>query len=745
MMIKTCYKFLVYVSGICFSLISIENTVLAQILPDSTLGSDASTITQGSIENLPSTIVGGGVTRGKNLFHSFLKFNIENGNGAYFVNPNGVENIVARITWKDPSNLSNIDGTLGVLGNANLFLINPNGIIFGKNARLDVNGSFFASTADSIIFNNNYEFSASDPSIPPLLTINTPIGLRFGSRPGSIINRSTVTNSSGKTIGLQIQPGKTIGLIGGDVLFENGFLNSPGSEVNIGSVGSNSIVTLSLSSTGWQLGYEYANSFQDIRLLGSTISTSGLSTGNVKLQGRKIEVKNGEGILVLNSGNDPGGNISVYASESLTIDNTELPPGKVGGLITSALSSSNGNAGNIYIKTKQLTLKSKPGKLRASIRTSTKGKGKGGNLVIDASEFIKILGGELNTETNSSGDAGDLALSTSRLILRDGEISTSTGMIERDATGDSGKLIISASLVDVDHAGIAAVSFSRGEAGSVLIDTSKLTVRNGGIVTVSSRAGGLAGELEVNARSIFLNNGSLNANTTGGGGDIVLNANDIILRQKSRISTNATGIANGGNIHINAGVLAAFENSDITANSQESFGGRVSITAQGIFGTQFREKRTLKSDITATSSLGSEFSGTVELNTPDVDPSEGLVELPTTVVDPNTLVDQNACRRGAESEFTTSGRGGLPAHPNQDLSNTSAQVGLVEPATTQTSTQTQKRSPTASTTPQKPIQQPIAPAQGWVYNEKGEIVLVAYNPSVTSPQRLKDNTACAGQ
>jgi large exoprotein involved in heme utilization and adhesion len=87
----------------------------------------------------------------------------------------------------------------------------------------------------------------------------------------------------------------------------------------------------------------------------------------------------------------------------------------------------------------------------------------------------------------------------------------------------------------------------------------------------------------------------------------------------------------------------------------------------------------------------------------------------------------------------------LPTNPNQDLSNTSAQVDLVEPTASQTSVQAKEQSTTASASPQQATKQSIAPAQGWVYNEKGEIVLVAYNPSVTSPQRLKDNTACAGQ
>ncbi len=95
----------------------------------------------------------------------------------------GIENILGRVTG---ANSSEILGTLGVLGNADLFLINPNGIIFGENARLDVAGSFVGTTADSVVFDNDFEFSASNPQAPPLLTVNVPMGLQYGNNVGSI-------------------------------------------------------------------------------------------------------------------------------------------------------------------------------------------------------------------------------------------------------------------------------------------------------------------------------------------------------------------------------------------------------------------------------------------------------------------------------------------------------------------------------------------------------------------------------
>ncbi|WP_367120473.1 filamentous hemagglutinin N-terminal domain-containing protein [Microcoleus sp. PH2017_30_WIL_O_A] len=120
-------------------------SAIAQIIPDSTLGAESSRLVPDTINNLPSDRISGGATRGSNLFHSFRSFN-------------GIANIFTRVTGGQPSNIL---GTLGVLGNANLFLINPKGIVFGPNARLDLRGSFVASTADSIVFNNGFEFSTN--------------------------------------------------------------------------------------------------------------------------------------------------------------------------------------------------------------------------------------------------------------------------------------------------------------------------------------------------------------------------------------------------------------------------------------------------------------------------------------------------------------------------------------------------------------------------------------------------------
>ncbi|MEO1182848.1 MAG: filamentous hemagglutinin N-terminal domain-containing protein [Cyanobacteria bacterium J06636_28] len=148
----------------------------AQIVPDGTL---SSTVSSSDGQNF--TIDNGDRT-GNNLFHSFDTFSIPTNGSAVFEHPTDVENIFSRVTG--PS-LSNIDGLLQTTGTTNLFLLNPNGIIFGPNAKLDIAGSFTASTADSFIFADGTEFSATAAE-PPLLSISVPVGLQLNQPQGNI-------------------------------------------------------------------------------------------------------------------------------------------------------------------------------------------------------------------------------------------------------------------------------------------------------------------------------------------------------------------------------------------------------------------------------------------------------------------------------------------------------------------------------------------------------------------------------
>ena len=145
-----------------------SSTVKAQIESDNSLPVNSDVIRSGI-----NFKINGGTARGNNLFHSFQKFNVPNGGEAFFDNTNSIENIFTRVTG---GSISNIDGIIKANGSANLFLMNPSGIIFGENARLNIGGSFLGTTAENIKFADGNEFSAVNSQASPLLTINVPVG-----------------------------------------------------------------------------------------------------------------------------------------------------------------------------------------------------------------------------------------------------------------------------------------------------------------------------------------------------------------------------------------------------------------------------------------------------------------------------------------------------------------------------------------------------------------------------------------
>jgi filamentous hemagglutinin family protein len=790
--------------------------IQAQITSDATLSTQVITANQ-----LEFTIINGNRV-GSNLFHSFSEFSVPIGGATSFANDLDVKNIISRVTG---ASISSIDGLIKTNGSANLFLINPNGIIFGPNASLNIGGSFVASTASDLLFADGTQFSATNPQIPPLLTISVPIGLQFGQTAMPIQSQGAK---------LQVLPGKTLAMLGGDVLIKGGELIAPEGQIELGSVAGNSLVNLAPITEGWALGYKGVQNFQDIQLSQAAfIDTSGEGHGAIQLRGREIALADKTQVGGITLGGKPGQPLTIKAAETLEVSGSST-------LIT--LTFGTGAAGDITIETKRLIVRED-----GFIDASTDGSGRGGNLIVNASESVEILGGGFVTSlgartlstSNDAGNAGTVQIFTQKLILRDGgQIGTSTlgagnggtlivdasesveasgratvnsindlpsGLFAQSrtsgfiaATGNGGDLIINTQRLVVQggasisvaalngstgRAGILALnasdsvtvtgtgidqkgrvipstllatSESSGSAGNLRINTGTLNVRDGAAVSVSNTGSGRAGNLEITASNLLLDNqGKLTAETTAGQGNINLRSGDLILRRGSSITTNATGTATGGNITIDTDNLVAVskEDSDISANAQESFGGRVIVNAQGIFGTQFRPQDTSLSDITASSQLGSQFNGTVQLNTLGIDPNRGLINLPTAPVD--TQVSQ-VCQAGVrqhQNSFIITGRGGLPPNPRQVLRSQAVQVDWVTldaPANNPTGdVQSQGRQRRVSGEPYSQIDNnvntkttKIVEAQGWVMDANGKITLVATAPAANPHSPWFTPTSC---
>ncbi|RCJ26162.1 filamentous hemagglutinin [Nostoc minutum NIES-26] len=572
-------------SGSLLCLLLICNPTLAEIIPDTTLTNNSIVESSGDIR-----VIEGGTQRGENLFHSFREFSFSTftrestGDTALFNNDLAVKNIITRVTGSSPTN---IDGILRARGTANLFFINPHGIIFGANASLDIGGSFVASTANSVKFADGAEFSATPSGTTPLLTVNVPIGLQFGSDSGEIINQSQASideavNSLGLPPGLQVRNGRTLALLGGNVSLQGGNLTTIGGRIELGSVAANSFVKLNEIDTGYALGYEDVENFADIQLTDRTfVDASDSFDVAIQVQARNITLSDSSVIFAIASGSTTSGNLVINAVESVKLSDGSniitLAEGeaKTGDVIVKAgnfielvgtseslttiasqvcvlsLNCENvtGSAGNLTIESRQLLIRD-----GAAIEASTFGAGRAGNVLIIASDSIELIGTSSNGEFRSGifaqvaqgsidnpGDAGTLTIETKRLTVQGGaQISTAArnsgngGNLTINASDTiqlSGtSLFATASFQDTNRSGIfvSAESEATGNVGNLNITTGLLTVENGARISADNFGSGQkTGNATFNLRQLVIQNGGevrAGSFSEGPGGTLTINA-----------------------------------------------------------------------------------------------------------------------------------------------------------------------------------------------------------------------------
>ncbi len=572
------------------------DATVAQVRPDATLGAESSRVRADRVTGRDgvtrdSDVIEGGAQRGGNLFHSFEQFDVPEGRGAYFANPADVRNIFSRVTGNDRSE---INGTLGVFGDANLFFMNPNGILFGPNSSLDVGGSFVGTTANSIGFGEQGFFAADDGIAPGLLTVDPSV---FLFNQIATQNIPSITNQANVGFGLQVSNGENLLLLGGSVENTGGRLSAFEGRVDIGAVAGvgavklnadgslsfpamlaredvsfsdQSQVNVALSQNG-SIGVTARN----INILGNSLLKAGIDTnsGIVGSQAGDLnlnatgDVQVRQGSRITNDVN-PGaigesGNIIITADSLNLIDGGQIRVALGSADPDNGLIGAQGKAGNIQIKLSDAFIATGSGSdgLPSVVFTGVGDGaiGAGGSIDIQANSLSFTNGAQILAATFGQGNAGRIGIRANDTMVFDG---TSTGgdsagvfgYVGDGAVGDGGEINIKVnSLSFTNGAQILADTYGQGNAGRISIRADNTIVFDG-IGINSSRSGifssvyaasgvaenRIAGDITIDSDRIALTNGAgivsnVETGAVGEGGDIIITADSLNLINGSQI------------------------------------------------------------------------------------------------------------------------------------------------------------------------------------------------------------------
>ena len=558
-----------------YTAIAHPSKAAAQISGDGSLG----TLVNGSLTDSCAialcTITGGTINQtGSTLLHSFDQFTTPEeapSPSVLFTDP-GVSDIVVRVTGGNQSFLnSTISTSAG--STANLFLVNPSGITFGTNAQLDIGGSFLASTANNILFDNGISLSASNPTPPSseLLTVSAPIGLGFlPNSSGTIQVKGTgnrLTFGSPEPPDLQfvnrifqqplppdapfpplpplsevaVRPNQTLSLVANGIALDGGNLAASGGQIQLGSIASGTVLIDPSSS----LNYDQVSQFADIALTNrSTLEVSAPIAGNIQIDGDNISVLNSSAILAETLASAPSqttapGRIDISATGDVEVSGFTLEP-------------------EIPLNPRFFSY--------LSVDTAPGASGSGGQLSLQAQSISINSGGQLSATTFGSGDGGQININTK----------DTTTLIGGSPFGPSGLFAVADS-----------VDGSNSNSGQIFVKAGRLQMSEGAQISTISFTPGIAGLIEVTAEQINLTGTSppveigteqaprqivspttirseMTAPSIGKGNPIRLSTNNLTVSEGAEIVTVTSGAGTASDIEIKA--------ADITVSGRAALG-----------------------------------------------------------------------------------------------------------------------------------------------------------------------------
>jgi len=622
---------------VALGLIGFGAPAVAQVVPDATLGAERSRVSPDAmVRGASSTLVEGGAVRGSNLFQSFQEFNVGDGQRVYFANPIGVQNIFSRVTG---ANASNIFGTLGVAGGANLFLLNPNGILFGPNAQLDIRGSFLATTGDRVVFSDGNTFGASNPQASPLLTMSAPVGVQYGANAtGTIQNRGNLTVGQDLTLTAnkldlqgQLQAGRDLQLQAQDTVqirdtTTQPFLARSGRNLTIQGNQSVDILALNHPQTPIQSGgnlslisngiisgdahFTSGGAFSILNLAGSPgqfislydpiiYANGDVVFGNYVGTALKVEATGSiSGGTIKITGADTSGSIpandpdfGLLTSGSTAILRAGVPsvpapnvPQSLGG--TAFTSSLSPPPGNIAV---------------AQIDTSTNTPGRsGGDVILSATGSITIpglanprfaIGSFVGDSTGNAGNitiqaGGDITIGSDPITRNNDPVTPtifSFGAINASITNDGG---------NSGNSGTVKISSTGGNInviGGIFTNStasiaSGATSGNSGSIRLQAPQGTV--KVDANPAGTIVTR-TRSGGITGAAGSIDINARTIMLQGRPLstaldVTTESTQTGSSGNIDLKSQTPLNLTNLHIGTNAKDGKSGDITIDAPSL-------------------------------------------------------------------------------------------------------------------------------------------------------------------
>lgn len=532
---------LLYLNTFTLVIFLFTPTLHAEVVLDGTMGQTGSVV--GPNYDINASY---GKISGNNLFHSFSAFNVQSGETATFSGPTNVTDIFSRVTGDSHSS---INGSIGSnISGANLWLINPKGIVFGKDAQLNLSGAFHATTADFIQFDNNEKFFADTTNTDSIISVANPraFGFLTANPVGIAVNGS-------KLVGAE---GKAVSLVSGPITLTDAEISAPSGRVNMAAVATAGTVGLDAAA----LTTTDVSGFEAVNLINSKLSVND-NSGGVFLVGGKVYIGRGSKISEQHSVINEQARIDVTATE-MTIEGGQFH----------MQNDAAGKGGTIAIKSQTLTVRhvddaSLPAESKSGFFTQAGGSGEAASIDLQVSSRVAMFAHtSIESHGGSGGVAGNINLKTDSLGLTDGASIRS----QSAGTADAGLLQVDVKNVVLDNAATIESSNVAGDSAGIRIRAAeRVALNNGARISTATTGAGQGGNLAIDAKSLTLyNNSRIESKASAGGnaGNIALCGNDLVHVSSSHISAESL-LSGGANVHVGSAQRVEVIKSTITASA----------------------------------------------------------------------------------------------------------------------------------------------------------------------------------